>query len=111
MAYFVKVEHPVIGNSYITFVDGVFNCAVDILGEYMEPGVFEYYNGNINDITVQLFLYELRSGLMPSHGIPASDIEMLIDPWLNGFAARFPILNIVGVDPKLLRLREMMKRI
>jgi len=110
MAYFVKVGHPVIGNYYITYT----GQNVNVLGEYLESGAFEYYNGDITNTIVQ-YLYELTTN--PTNGIPADKIETLLtptyqEPLYKSLVAGLAMnKKVVGVDPKLLRLREMLKKI
>ncbi len=112
MAYFVKVGHPVIGNYYITYTSS--NGAVDVLGEYLESGAFEYHTSDITNTIVQ-HLYELTTN--PTNGIPADKIEALLtptyqEPWYRSLVAGLAMnKKVVGVDPKLLRLREMLKKI
>ena len=112
MAYFVKVGHPVIGNYYITYIGTSNN--VDVLGEYLESGAFEYYNGDITETIVQ-HLYELTANSV--NGIPADKIEALLtptyqEPWYKSLAASFTMnKKVAGIDPKLLRLRDMLKKI
>lgn len=105
MAYFIRVTQPTIGKYYITYS----NMTVEVLGEYLDTYIFEYGETALIDC-----IYELRSGNVESNGIPYSTIEeiLLPEPWYKQLVAGFAMAKkVVGIDPKLLRLREMLKKI
>ncbi len=108
MAYFVRVTYPTIGNQYITYADN----NVEILGEFLDTYIFEF-----GDTTLLNNIYELRHGNIPPNGISADIIENLLipsikEPWYKQLIAGFAMQQkVVAVDPKLIRLRTMLKKI
>lgn len=108
MAFFIRVTHPTIGNYYITYV----GTSVEVLGAFLDTYTFEY-----GDTTLVNNLYELRSGEIPPNGILFDTIENLLmpsyqEPWYKQLVAGIGRKQkVVGIDPKLLRLRDMLKKI
>jgi hypothetical protein len=111
MVCFTRVTEPSIGKQYITYSKSI---GLQILGTYLENGTFEYEepsslehlcelqekNGEISIDEIENFIYTIQEN---------SPIN-----YFMGVMAKLelkPARAVALVDPKLLRLREMLKKI
>lgn len=115
MVCFTRVSEPTVGKQYITYSR---NIGLQILGTYLENDTFEYEeasslehlcelrdnDGEITVAEIEDFLHTIQEYSIPDHS-----------PIYNftGVMAKLEIKKMIvsPVDPKLLRLREMLKKI
>jgi hypothetical protein len=119
MVCFIRATELNVGKQYIYYD----YMTVDILGTYLENGDFEYQNP-----TSMFDIYELSptEHEVSSNSIPYVEIEAYIkhiNSSLELYTGSYfkanlalpfgnlPRVNKPPVDPKLLRLREMLKKI
>ncbi len=127
MVCFTRVTEPVVGKQYIYY--NYLN--LDILGTYLENGNFEYFE-NINNPSnlYELCAENIDTSIINDSLISVEEVERhilyvnsQIEMQMRGYEninARFltmakfelkPARAVAPVDPRLLRLRDMLKKI
>ena len=116
MVCFTRVTEPSIGKQYIMYSKSI---GLQILGTYLENGTFEYEepsslehlcelhekDGEISIDEIENFIYTIQENSI----FDSSPIN-----YFMGVMAKLelkPARAVALVDPKLLRLREMLKKI
>jgi hypothetical protein len=119
MVCFTRVTEPSIGKQYIIYSR---NIGLQILGTYLENGTFEYEqpinsehlcelqekDGDISIDEIEDFIYTIQNNSIPIHYF------MGVKGTFGALMAKFklkPARAVAPVDPKLLRLRDMLKKI
>ena len=120
MVCFTRVSDPVVGKQYIMYSR---NIGLQILGTYLENGTYEY-----EEPTNLEHIYELqKKDVESAPDISIDEIEDFIYTIQNNsipetspihyfmaVMAKFELKQarvVAPVDPKLLRLRDMLKKI
>lgn len=115
MVCFTRVSDPVVGKQYIMYSRKI---GLQILGTYLENSTFEYEqpfnlehlcelqekDGDISIDEIEDFIYKETAFSLESSPIN----------YFMGVMAKFelkPARAVAPVDPKLLRLRDMLKKI
>jgi hypothetical protein len=121
MVCFTRVTEPVVGKQYIMYSR---NIGLQILGTYLENGTFEYEqplnlehlcelqekDGNISIDEIEDFIYTIQN----SESSPIHYFMGVSKSTFGALMAKFelkPARAVAPVDPKLLRLRDMLKKI
>ncbi len=116
MVCFTRVSDPVVGKQYIMYSR---NIGLQILGTYLENGTYEYEeptnlehiyelqkkDGDISIDEIEDFIYTIQNNSIPE----SSPMH-----YFMGIMAKFelkPSRAVAPVDPKLIRLRDMLKKI
>jgi hypothetical protein len=113
MVCFTRVTEPIVGKQYIMYSRSI---GLQILGTYLENGTFEYeepfnleYLCELQEKEGEISVGEIEQKIQENSIPESSPINYFL-----GVMAKLelkPARAVALVDPKLLRLREMLKKI